>query len=138
MGANVTKQVKYRKDGIRALKHSRMRALSAKKEALTLYAMGEGYDEIIEVLVEEFGYTKNSAYVLMAGVIKEIEEKYKEYADQLHMINLKRLDTIVNDSFNAGDSKTALSAIDLLNKMSGQYTTKIEAKTDDTVKISFE
>lgn len=66
----------------------------------------------------------------MTNLINEAYEMMKigdeEYMEELRQINIKRLEDLYTDALASNDKASALKAMDLINKTSGLYTTKVE------------
>lgn len=80
------------------------------------------------------GYSEHSARFLASRILanedvkaeiaireKERSKKYEIRRDKI----VEKLDTLVDECINDKDRKTLIKALDMLNKMSGQYTTTV-------------
>lgn len=111
-------------------KLSRSRANSrftnAQQCCLSLLRMGYENSDIIERLKEEYGYSDNSARKLLDKVKKKlkqtVERKYEKIAEE----NVNRLEAIIDECYEQRRYNEALKAIDVLNKIGGVYTTKLD------------
>ena len=101
------------------------------------YAKGYKKNEIAMLLTERWDVTLSGAGSIIRDaedyMIASDKEWAKNVTETLHLSVLK----ILKDSMETDDKKTALKAIDMLNKMTGQYTEKVEVKTDEPIKITF-
>lgn len=108
-----------------------------KKEIAHKIQIGKSYGEIIDWLQDEYGYTANSARDMYCDANQEVKEKYLKYCEDIAKRNTERLNAIVDRCYDEGRIKEALTAIDTLNKMSGQYTQKVDLNTNEPITITF-
>ncbi len=103
-----------------------------KPKGLILKLMCTGYsnDQIVEYLVQEYKYTKHYAECLVSDCKLLVDKKIDELAEEVALNNLNRLEAIITDNLENGNDKTALQAIDLENKLTKVYETKVQLKTD--------
>lgn len=127
-----------RKDGTKSLSKSKLRCASAKKDVLRLLQMGEHCEDITVALMDKYGYTQRSAEDIIKKANADMAAKYEKYANKVANQNIKRLNNIIEEAYDDNDLKTALSAIDTLNKTCGVYTQKLEVSTPDKISITFD
>lgn len=121
------------------------------------YANALGYDpklkeqstlDIVEKIKEAFldGYTKNTianmlnkelglksinAHALAGKVFTMIVNDKDKREDHMKEKNIARLERVYARAVDNNDLKTAISAIDTLNKLTGLYREKIELSTNE-------
>ena len=104
---------------------------------LDYFAKGYKRNEIAMLLMERWDVSQLGANQIIRDAQVYMIEADKEWAEHvketLHLSVLK----ILKDCMQTDDKKTALKAIDMLNKMTGQYTEQVEIKTDEPLKITF-
>jgi hypothetical protein len=87
---------------------------------------GQNNMTIIKKYTEEWKIGRTNVQNLITEAYEFMKLGDTEYSNELRQINIKRLEEIYADSLDRGDSMTALKALDLVNKTSGLYTTKVE------------
>jgi hypothetical protein len=112
--------------------------LSARAKELVLLselANGTSFNNIVKKYTEEWGL----APVTIRGLLTiALEHMYdKEFKDHLKEINLHRLDSIIDESFEEGDYKTAIKAIDIQNKTMALYKERIELQDGIEFTLNF-
>lgn len=108
-------------------------AISYAKRAI---ANDHSREEIIEHLVDTWGYKEHTAEQIYCRGVELLEKYFCADADKIYMKNLKRLEGIIDTTMENEDSANALKAIDLQNKLSGLYIEKKEVKVEsDTFEI---
>lgn len=75
----------------------------------------------------------------MQNYIKEASnELYNEdVKETMKQINLMRLDSAYAESIKDGDTKNAIKAIDIQNKMLGAYEQKVQLDTNRDIDVTF-
>lgn len=61
-----------------------------------------------------------------------------ETKESIVALNMQRLDNIISDSMQNGDSKNAIKAIDTQNKLAGGYTEKVKLDADGEINLVFD
>lgn len=87
--------------------------------------------DIIEAIVNQYGYTERTAELYYEKALHKVNEKYKQYQDKIAEENYRRLNAIVDEAYDKGDLKTSIDAINTLNKMGSIYEQKVNIKTDE-------
>lgn len=119
------------------MKEVRAVTLEIRKDVISKLISGMTFKECCEYLQGHYGYKKRGADKFVRETNKQLREHYEKYAKNLAAYNLSRLTEIVNDCQAEGKYNEALKAIDILNKMGGLYTKKVEIKTEEPIEISF-
>lgn len=93
--------------------------------------------DILEAIINHYGYSESSAIKCYEAAMKRVKQKYIEYQEQIAEENYKRLNAIVDEAFDNGDLKTSIDAINVINKMGNIYEQKINIKSDEgfTIKL---
>lgn len=87
--------------------------------------VSERYKELIEKLEDESIMTAKERMKFLTKIIKD-QEKEKAY-------------TMFGDEYEkTANFKNKLNAIDILNKMSGEYVTKVEGNVNSDININIE
>lgn len=124
-----------RKDGKPSLPRCKARYNSAKKMAQRYLQMGFAYKDVMEKLQEDYGYSENSAKDLINKLNREIDAKFDKYAEKVASKQIKRLEALIEESFENGTIKEIQTSIDLLNKLNHLYETKIKVDGNGDFKI---
>ena len=99
---------------------------NASSMCLSLLRMNYDYDYIIERLKDEFDYTDNSAKKVLDKNKRKLKNSVEKKIDKIANENINRLEAIIDECYEQSKYTDALKAIDILNKMGGQYTQKID------------
>ena len=99
---------------------------NASSMALSLLRMNYDYDYIIERLKDEFDYTDNSAKKVLDKNKRKLKNSVEKKIDKMAEDNINRIEAIIDECYEQRKYTDALKAIDMLNKMGGQYTQKID------------
>lgn len=107
---------------------------------LKLMLAGYSNEQIIEILQDEYDYAKHYAECLVSDCKLMVDSKLAELAEAIAQKNVNRLEAIIDDAIVANDNKTALSAIEIENKMFNLYQMKLEVsnKENETFKIKID
>lgn len=125
-------------DGYKKVNYSRTRHTTAKKQALHLLQMGKEPDEVVEYLVNDWGYAETTARTFLSEINKDVKNAYDKYIRDVARNNINKLLAISDEQYDAGQLKELVRTIDILNKMTGQYTIKIEGGDDNKpINITF-
>lgn len=101
---------------------------NASSMCLSLLRMNYDYDYIIERLKDEFDYTDNSAKKVLDKNKRKLKNSVEKKIDKMAEDNINRIEAIIDECYEQRKYTDALKAIDMLNKMGGQYTQKIDLK----------
>ena len=82
--------------------------------------------DIIERLKEDYGYSDNSARKLVDKVKKKLKQLLEKKYDKIAEENINRLEAIIDECYEEKRYNEMLKSIDLLNKIGGVYTTKLD------------
>ena len=99
---------------------------NASSMALSLLRMNYDYDYIIERLKDEFDYTDNSAKKVLDKNKRKLKNSVEKKIDKMAEDNINRIEAIIDECYEQRKYTDALKAIDMLNKMGGQYTQKFD------------
>lgn len=125
-------------DGLKKLNHTQTRHKTAKKMALHLLQMGKEPNEVVEYLVNDWGYAEGTARSYLSEVNREVRDAYDAYIKDVARNNISKLLAISDEQYDAGSLKELVRTIDILNKMTGQYTIKIEGGDENKpINITF-
>ena len=118
---------KKKSDGAK-LSRSRANAryANAQQCCLSLLRMNYENSDIIERLKEEYCYSDNSARKLLDKVKKKLKQTLERKYDKIAEENVGRLEAIIDETYEQKKYNEMLKAVDLLNKMGGVYTTKVD------------
>lgn len=97
------------------------------------FLQGYGSSYITQSLMKELGMKYVAARALTVKMFKDITEEGKKRVDNMLEKNLLRLEHIYKRALENNDLKSALSAIDTMNKLGKLYTQKLEVKTDNYI-----
>ena len=99
---------------------------NASSMCLSLLRMNYDYEQIIERLQDEYGYSSNSAKKVLDKNKRKLKNSVEKKIDKIAEENVARLEAIIDECYQEKRYNEVLKSIDLLNKMSGQYTQKID------------
>ena len=115
------------------------RFTNASSMCLSLLRMNYENSDIIERLKDEFGYSDNSARKLVDKVKKKLKQLLERKYDKIAEENINRLEAIIDETYEQRKYNEMLKAIDLMGKLTGAYTTKLDINgtlnQDFTIKI---
>lgn len=95
-------------------------------------------DEIKDAIFHKHeGVTDKKFAQLYQGALASCDIRNEKFVSQYQKVNMERCTAIVEETYEKKDFKTCLSAIDMLNKMYGVYSTKLEVKTEEPIQIQF-
>ncbi len=99
---------------------------NASMMCLSLLRMNYDYDQIIERLQDEYGYSSHSAKKLLdknkRKLKQTLEKKYDKIADE----NVARLEAIIDECYAQKRYTEMLKAVDIMGKLTGAYTTRLD------------
>lgn len=99
---------------------------NASSMALSLLRMNYDYDYIIERLKDEFDYTDNSAKKVLDKNKRKLKNSVEKKIEKMAEDNINRIEAIIDECYEQRKYTDALKGIDMLNKMGGQYTQKLD------------
>ena len=102
------------------------RFTNASSMCLSLLRMNYENSDIIERLKDEFGYSDNSARKLVDKVKKKLKQLLERKYDKIAEENINRLEAIIDETYEQRKYNEMLKAIDLMGKLTGAYTTKVD------------
>ena len=109
------------------------RKMLAMDRALYYTSLGMCWKEVCSRISKEFDYKEGSSFV--EQIVKEarakVREIQEEYATGVAQRNIARCEKIIQDALTEGNKNLALKAMDLLNKTTNIYSSKIEIKNDE-------
>ena len=114
-------------DGGKLSRHKgNSRFTNASSMCLSLLRMNYENSDIIERLKEEYGYSDNSARKLVDKVKKKLKQTLERKYDKIAEENVGRLEAIIDETYEQRKYNEMLKAIDLMGKLTGAFTTKID------------
>lgn len=85
---------------------------------------GWSHSKITEWLSDNYGLSKSHSYNLVTKAFNTLAEKADEVIENAKNIQIERLEDMLVNSLESEDKKTALKALDMLNKIYGLYVQK--------------
>lgn len=98
-------------------------------------------DEIVEWVRSEYGVSEITASRYYHDAQKILQDNLPdpELVDKIRNEQIARVTAIARKAVENGDTKNALKALDMLNKIAGLYTEKQEVNiTSDTIRFEFD
>lgn len=92
--------------------------------------MGDTDEDARMFLMAKHSLSESTSLLYVNEAKACIVQKMEQYREGVAKRNIRRLDTIINESYDKGDLNTALKAIDILNKMGGVYYQNINVHSD--------
>lgn len=99
---------------------------NASSMCLSLLRMNYDYEQIIERLQDEYGYSSNSAKKVLDKNKRKLKNSVEKKIDKIAEENINRLEAIIDECYQEKRYNEMLKAVDTLNKMGGIYTTKVD------------
>ena len=99
---------------------------NASSMCLSLLRMNYDYEQIIERLQDEYGYSSNSAKKVLDKNKRKLKNSVEKKIDKMAEENINRLEAIIDECYEEKRYNEMLKSIDLLNKIGGIYTTKVD------------
>ena len=99
---------------------------NASSMCLSLLRMNYDYEQIIERLQDEYGYSSHSAKKVLDKNKRKLKNSVEKKIDKMAEDNINRIEAIIDECYEQRKYTDALKAIDMLNKMGGQYTQKVD------------
>lgn len=107
-------------------------------EVKHLILMGYTTKEIELLILERCDIKRHKELdVLIKDIRAAIVANTKEYLANVYDSNIEKIMGIMYRADKRGDDKTVLQAIDMLNKMQGIYTQKVEVKGYEPIVLNF-
>lgn len=108
------------------------------RRAINLLQMEYEYNEIKEMLMDEYGYSEITVSKHLVEAKKIVAEKFHEYAKKTASKNYKYLETIIEEAYSKGKYNQAVEAINTQNKMAQIYSDTLHIKSDMPFVINFD
>lgn len=99
---------------------------NASSMCLSLLRMNYDYEQIIERLQDEYGYSSNSAKKVLDKNKRKLKNSVEKKIEKIAEENINRLEAIIDECYEEKRYNEMLKAVDTLNKMGGIYTTKVD------------
>lgn len=116
---------------------TRMPAIMQRTFVMKELAKGTHVKEIREMLRQEYGMTAKRASNYVDAIRYYLKNEYIKYQEEVAYNNVTTLRQILKDSMDRGDNKTAIAAIQELNRMCAVYESSTTIESDGPVKIEF-
>ena len=115
----------------------RKRKTNAMAFAYRRILMGFDFKDIVNAVMEQYGYSEDGANAIYYDAYKIYEKQIVKESPVIITENMKKLEAIQQEAFESGDLSNTLKAIDIANKMVGAYTEKIDVNAKEDIKIEF-
>lgn len=99
---------------------------NASSMCLSLLRMNYDYEQIIERLQDEYGYSSHSAKKVLDKNKRKLKNSVEKKIDKMAEENINRIEAIIDECYEQRKYTDALKAIDILKQDGGQYTQKID------------
>lgn len=120
-------------------RRSKIKKWKAKLDIQCLINQGWSRDNIIEKIVEDYNYSPITAENLYYECHKIALKSVQDYLTEASKTNIQRIISIADKAFVEGRYGDSLKALDMLNKMSGNYAPeKHTVITDEPIQIKFD
>ena len=103
-------------------RRSKIKKWKAKLDIQCLINQGWSRDNIIEKIVEDYNYSQATAENLYYECHKIALKTVQDYLTEASKTNIQRIISIADKAFVEGRYGDSLKALDMLNKMSGNYS----------------
>jgi len=101
-------------------------AMLRTNELMKLIRQGKSKAKLIEYAKNEWGVNELNASKYIHDACLKLESYYEKEAEKAKVIQLERVESILEDALKSKDNKTALSALDMINKLYSLYVDKQE------------
>ena len=111
-------------------KHATTRSYERIDEILKYMRDGWSRTRIFDKFMKEWNVGERQIYIYYHDALLRIANKYEDTSEDVKNIQLERIEKILADCLAAKDRKTALNAIDMINRLHSLYVDKKEIKAD--------
>lgn len=98
---------------------------------------GKSYSQMVRELIDRWGASDRTIRIWVSdakdALIKTNAESREEYCNKMY----EKLERLAAEAEEAGDRKSMLAAYEMMNKMNGVYTQKVEADIKGETTIAF-
>lgn len=114
-------------------------ALMVRRQVIIdLLGQGLSHFRIQQELMSRWGVCKTTTFNYIKDAIEYMAESSKEFYKEKTDLMVSRLEAIAEDALAHGDRKSALTAYEQINKITGLYINKIDADVKGDVEITFD
>lgn len=92
---------------------------------LTLLRNGYSRSRIVEELTRRWEITETTAKTYIKDAILALGATNADFMDHVREVETERLEVMLEEAIKSGDRRTALSCLEMLNKIGGLYGGKI-------------
>jgi hypothetical protein len=103
------------------------------QRGIELYSKGYSNSYVRSQIYKEFNFKYCYFDTLRKDIVKQIEKESDALGSVTRELNLTRLNSLLNDAIEQGDTQMSLKIIQEINKMTNQYEDKTEVKVDNTI-----
>lgn len=99
-------------------------------------AKGTTYMGMVRKFMSDWNLSKPTVMAIIGDAIDYMKDESTK--ENLIAVNMQRLDSIIADSIQNKDRKTAIRGIDVQNKLAGGYEEKVKITNDSDITFKFD
>ena len=106
---------------------------------IELLGKGLNHDKVVKEIGVRWGVTRPTGYKYLKDACEYLSEGSQEYKEHYAEVAQSRITAILEKCIEGNNNRLALASLDMLNRIQGLYTTKVEAevKQDTTIEFKF-
>lgn len=114
-----------------ATKNIKMQEKKIKQAEITKrIKKGWSFNKLCHWVEDNYGFSRSWSYKLVKETFDLLSEHADDVIESAKMVQVERLEQLLTEALESADRKTALSAMEMLNKIFGLYVQKQEVKVD--------
>ena len=106
---------------------------------IELLGKGLNHDKVVKEMSNRWGVSRPTGYKYLKDACEYLSEGSQELKEHYAEVAQSRITAILEKCIEGNNNRLALASLDMLNRIQGLYTSKIEAevKQDTTIEFKF-
>ena len=106
---------------------------------IELLGKGLNHDKVVREMSNRWGVSRPTGYKYLKDACEYLSEGSQELKEHYAEVAQTRITAILEKCIEGNNNRLALASLDMLNRIQGLYTSKIEAevKQDTTIEFKF-
>lgn len=106
---------------------------------IELLGKGLNHDKVVREMSNRWGVSRPTGYKYLKDACEYLSEGSQELKEHYAEVAQSRITAILEKCIEGNNNRLALASLDMLNRIQGLYTTKVEAevKQDTTIEFKF-
>lgn len=106
---------------------------------IELLGKGLNHDKVVREMSNRWGVSRPTGYKYLKDACEYLSEGSQELKEHYAEVAQSRITAILEKCIEGNNNRLALASLDMLNRIQGLYTSKIEAevKQDTTIEFKF-